>query len=163
VIAFAASAAALAAFDVLLTFRAEPRERRILLILSVGAGLLLGLVSLVERDAAGIAHEARPFHLYVAVASFLWCAGAAIFLLPHCLDLFPARLFCAPRAVAALASLIGVLFRGFAAGDWQYFHTNWFFIAHLAASALAFAFGLLMLVLFLLFGKRMAGGGPPQA
>lgn len=158
---FAASAAALAALDVLLTFRAAPRERRLLLILSIGCALLLGLTSLAERSAADAAGAERPFHLYLAVASFLWCAGAAIFLLPHCLELFPARLFCAPRAVAALATLIGVLFRGLAEGRWEYAHTNWFFIAHLAASALALAYGLLMLVLFLLFGTRLTGREPP--
>ena len=41
-----------------------------------------------------------------------------------------------------------MLFRGAAEGRWEYVHSNWFFIAHLAASAMAFAFGLLMLVMW---------------
>lgn len=158
---FAAAAAALAALDVLLVFREEPRERRTLLILSIGCALLLGFASLGERAAAADGREARPFHLYLAAASFLWCAGAALFLLPRLLEFFPARFFCGPRSVAALATLIGVLFRGAAEGRWEYVHSNWFFIAHLAASAMAFAFGLLMLVIYVFFGTSLGRRDPP--
>ncbi len=162
-IPFAAAALALITLDALLVFREDLRVRRVLLILSIGVAALLALASFAERAEADQPETTRAFFLYFAAASGLWAAGAAFFLLPRCLDLFPARLFCGPRVAAGIATLLGVIFRGLAEGDWEFVRTNWFFVVHLGVSASAMAFGLLVMVAFLLFGGRRMREGPPQA
>ncbi len=159
---FAVAALALLAFDALLVFRDAERVRRKLLLLSMAASAGLGLASWMAHRGEVSGSTSDGYLIYFALASAVWIVGAAMFLLPRCSEFFPARLFCGPRLVAGIASALGSLLRGFADGEWDLGGATWFFVAHLIVAFCALAFGLLVLVVYFIFGRALAHRDPSQ-
>jgi len=172
VVWIAAATLALLACDALLVRRDEERMRRRLLLLSALAGAALALAAWRARAALGAEaatvtggplHENAELLGFLLAASLIWAAGAACFLLPRCASLFPARLLCGPRLAISVAQAVGLLLRGFAAGEWNLLRLNWFVVGHLAVSVVALAFGLLALAIYFLYGHALLRSDPPQA
>jgi hypothetical protein len=163
VFGFAVAALSLLALDALLVFRDAARVRRKLLLLSMCASAGLGLASWIAHRDEAPGSTSDGYLIYFALASAVWIAGAAMFLLPRCTELFPARLFCGPRLVAGIASALGGLLRGVVDGEWDLGSATWLFVAHLIVSFCAFAFGLLVLVVYFIFGHALPHRDTPQA